>query len=96
MKVIKTEHYGRVKRVDAGEMLRLLGVKTLPPEGMPERDIQGVRVYVRPLAPLPTNTRRNVYGRLPRNFQGLRVMAICECGQHLAVGRMHQHKCKAL
>lgn len=34
------------------------------------------------------------YGRPRRNWQGLRVMAICECGQHMPVGRMHQHRCK--
>lgn len=72
---------------DAHDMYRLLGVtkSRLPVEGMPERVIHGVRVYVKPL---PPNTS------VRRNFQGLRVMAICECGQHLAVGRLHQHRCK--
>jgi hypothetical protein len=76
---------GRYRYADAHDMYALLGVKTLPVEGMPEREIHGVRVYVRPLPP-KTGVRRN--------FQGLRVMAICACGQHVAVGRMAQHRCK--
>lgn len=76
---------GRFRYADAHDMYALLNVTSLPIEGMPERVIHGVRVYVRPLPPHP---------ELQRNFQGLRVMAICDCGQHLAVGRLHQHKCK--
>lgn len=76
---------GRYRYADAHDMYRLLGVKQLPAEEMPERLIQGVRVYVKPL-PSKQGTRRN--------FQGLRMMTICECGQHLPVGRMMQHKCK--
>jgi hypothetical protein len=65
---------------------RLLGVRPgqLPVEGMPERVIHGVRVYVRPLPPKVGQRR---------NWDGLRVMAICECGRHVAVGRLHQHVC---
>lgn len=76
---------GRYRHADAHDMYALLGVKSLPPEGMPERLIQGVRVYVKPL-------ESKVGPR--RNWQGLRVIAICECGRHVPVGRMHQHKCK--
>lgn len=78
---------GRYRYADAHDMYKLLGVKKskLPVEGMPERVIDGVRVYVKPLLPNPGTKR---------NFQGLRVMAICECGQHLAVGRLIQHRCK--
>lgn len=78
---------GRWKYADAHDMYAQLGVtsSTLPHEGMSERLIAGVRVYVKPL---PTHISA---GR--RRFC-LRVMAICECGQHLAVGRMHQHACK--
>lgn len=75
---------GRHKYADAHDMYQLLGVKSLPAEGIPERLIQGVRVYVKPLPPKTSHRRR---------FQ-LRVMTICECGQHLPVGRMHQHKCR--
>lgn len=80
---------GRWRYANALEMYEFLGVKkgTLPPEGMPEREIQGVRVYVKPLLPKVGTSRRN--------WQGLRVMAICACGQHLPVGRLHQHKCRA-
>lgn len=81
----KTLIPGRYRYADAHDMYALLGVKSLPPEGMPERLIHGVRVYVKPLAPKVG---------MRRNFQGLRVMAICKCGQHLPVGRMHQHICQ--
>lgn len=74
---------GRYGRAQAHEMLVFLGVKTLPVEGMPERLIQGVRVYVKP-KPTPVG----------KGMAGFRVMMICECGQHVPVGRMHQHKCK--
>lgn len=76
---------GRYKYADASDMYGHLGTRKLPPEGMPERVIDGVRVYVKPLPiGIPPRGRRFA----------LRVMAICECGKHLAVGRMHQHKCK--
>ena len=87
MTVIKNE---RGYQATAEDLYRLLDVQPgkLPVEGMPERRIQGVRVYVRPLSPNPSARR---------NFQGLRVMAICDgCERHLAVGRMHQHKCKPI
>lgn len=82
MKLIQGRHH---RYADAHDMYEFLGVKALPIEGMPERLIQGVRVYVKPLPPSES---------MRRNFQGLRVMAICDCGQHVPVGRMHQHKCK--
>lgn len=76
---------GRWRYANAYEMYEFLGVKSLPAEGMTEREIQGVRVYVKSLPPKTT---------LWRNWNGLRVMAICECGQHVPVGRLNQHKCK--
>jgi hypothetical protein len=76
---------GRYGRAFAWDMYEFLGVKSLPVEGMPERLIQGVRVYVKPL---PPKTRPR------RNFCGLRVTAICDCGRHVPVGRLRQHKCK--
>jgi hypothetical protein len=108
---------GRYNRyAHASDMYRLLGVRPghLPNEGIPERVIEGVRVYVRPLVteclcpqiwnghdepqPDPTRVERDcpVHGanKGRRNWQGLRVMAICECGRHIPVGRLHQHKCK--
>lgn len=87
MRVITVTKWGQTRHADAHDMYALLGVtkRALPVEGMPERVIQGVRVYVKPLA---------AKVGLRRNFQGLRVMAICECGKHLPVGRLHQHKCK--
>lgn len=74
---------GKYRYADAHDMYALLGVKRLPDEGMPERLIQGIRVYVKPLPD----------GK-PRHRQSLRVTAICDCGRHIAVGRMHQHICK--
>ena len=71
---------------NAHDMYRLLGTSKLPAEGMPIRLIDGVRVYVKPLPE----------GK-PRERQSLRVTAICDdCGQHIAVGRMHQHRCTLL
>lgn len=78
---------GRWGRAQAADMLLKLGVRSLPAEGMAERLIDGVRVYV---APLVESRRR----KGQRVFQGLRVMAICACGRHIAVGRLHQHICK--
>lgn len=75
---------GRYGYATASDMYRLLGTTDhLPVDGMSERLIQGVRVYVKPL-PRYDRGRR----------QSLRVTAICECGAHIAVGRMHQHVCK--
>jgi len=77
----------------AHDMYQFLGVKSLPAEGMAERLIQGVRVYVRPLT-CPVEQSGWGGRHMRRNWQGLRVMAICDCGRHIPVGRMHQHKCK--
>jgi len=86
---------GKYRYADAHDIYKLLGLKTskLPAEGMPEQMIHGVRVYVRPLTCPVEQSGWN--GRhMRRNWQGLRVMAVCECGQHLAVGRLHQHRCE--
>lgn len=77
---------GKYRYASSSDMLSLLGVKKLPRDGMAERLIQGVRVYVAPLVP-GWGKRAN------KSWQGLRVMAICTCGQHVAVGRLHQHIC---
>lgn len=85
---MKVKITGRWGYANAQDMYRLLGVSRLPVEGMPARDIQGVQVYVKPLSAGP---------RLPRHGKRLshRVIAICNCGQHVSVGRLHQHKCKS-
>lgn len=70
----------------SGDMHQLLGVRKLPDEGMDVREIQGVQVYVKPRNPKPTDRR-------VRSSKH-RVIAICTCGQHVPVGRLHQHKCK--
>jgi hypothetical protein len=84
---------GRYRYASAHDMYELLGVKSLPKEGMAECLIQGVRVYVSPLiCPVEKSGWNGKHMR--RNWQGLRVMAICDCGRHIPVGRMHQHKCE--
>lgn len=80
---------GRYRYANATDMYNYLGItqSTIPVEGMPERLIDGVRVYVRPL-PMKMSWARG------RNWNGLRVMAICDdCSRHMPVGRMHQHTC---
>ena len=73
-------------RADSSAMRKLLGLKYgchLPAEGMPERLVKGVRVYVKPI-PEGGNARR-----------GHRVTIICgTCSVHFSAGRGHQHKCK--
>lgn len=82
--------YGRY--ADSHDILKLLSVKKLPAEGMPGRSLYGVWVYVKPLVCPVEQSGWN--GRhMRRNWQGLRVMAMCACGQHVAVGRLHQHRC---
>ena len=85
---MKVRIEGRYGYANNGDMLEHLGLKRtakLPKEGMPERLIQGVRVYVKPSESGGTRARRACKHR---------VMAICECGQHVPTGRLHQHKCK--
>lgn len=91
--VVQRGVFGHWVRPNADDMRSLLGVKVLPRDGMGERLIGGVRVYVAPL--VPGWGKRWQHGRAAKCWQGLRVMAICECGQHVAVGRLHQHKCKS-
>ena len=79
--MIRSERYPQWT-AHSDEIHRLLGVKRLPDEGMSERLIQGIRVYVKPIV--------RVKGQKSSKH---RVMAICKCNQHLSVGRLHQHKC---
>src|SRR5262245_43259257 len=86
MKHMIRNRYGT--NIRSYELLPLLGLKPkghLPTDGMPEREIQGVRIYVKPYVQRP-----------PRhNASKHRVMAICKCGRHISVGRLHQHLCAA-
>lgn len=76
--------YGRATSDDMRELLGLPHSGTLPVDGLPVRGVQGVSVYVKPLAPLtPGQRKRSTH----------RIIAICECGRHVPVGRLHQHKC---
>ena len=83
---MKAQILGRTGRwrANAGEMLEMLGVTKLPKEAMPERLIQGVRVYVKAY-------EKAAHGRHTSTH---RVYAVCNCGRHVPVGRLHQHKCK--
>jgi hypothetical protein len=67
------------------EMLAFLGVRKLPVEGMDWREIQGVRVCVRPLV-------KRIDGKKSSTH---RVIAECpNCHKLLSAGRLHQHVCK--
>jgi hypothetical protein len=80
----------------SGEMMKALGLKPgghLPSEGLPEREIQGIRVYVKPAT--PTKITTNVFGTHIWKSSKHRVIAICPgCERHLSAGRLHQHICK--
>ncbi len=69
------------------DMFELLGYNPKeakwPDEGVPERLVQGVRVYVTPISRQPG-----------RKSSKHRAMAICNCGKHVPCGRLHQHRCK--
>jgi len=72
------------------QMLGLAPKAKLPPEGMPERLIQGIPVWVDPLP----EVKLNRYGRPQRRF-ALRVRARCpQCEKEFAASRLIQHTCK--
>lgn len=75
---------GRYGYATSSDMHRELGVTKLPDEGMPVREVQGVQVYVKP----------RTIGSLKPHRCAHRVFAICTCGRHVPVGRLHQHICK--
>ena len=77
----------RNEQIQSRELCKRLGVSRLPADGMPERNIDGIRVYVRPLLPAVVGSNGRTY-----RPQSLRVIAICECGQHVAVSRLQQHR----
>jgi hypothetical protein len=95
---IKVEYVfqdGRTMQKDAfaSDIKELFGLKSTqhwPKEGMPERTIQGIRLYVNPLAPLEDRT--TIWrGRLARKTM-CRLMAVCPvCDRHVTYGRLHQH-----
>jgi hypothetical protein len=75
-------------RADANAMRELLGLRQgqkLPPDGMPDTIIQGIRIRVYPLTPRrPGQRKRSAH----------RIYAYCPCHVWVPVGRLHQHKCK--
>jgi hypothetical protein len=84
---MKVRIEGRHGRANATDMRILLGLTngTLPESGAGPWDVQGVHVYIKPIAPMRPNQRKR---------SAHRIMAICNCGVHVPVGRLHQHKCK--
>lgn len=67
-------------------MLGLREKEKLPREGMPPRELQGIRVWVTPLPGRPKGSRwkRSTH----------RVLAECpDCRQVVSVGRLAQHEC---
>jgi hypothetical protein len=74
--------------VHSSAMLQLLGVSgsKLPAEGMPAREIQGIRVWVAPLPPREPGQR----GKRSTH----RVRCACpDCGAEVSAGRLFQHRC---
>ena len=68
---------------DVHELLGLTHHQALPHGGMPERVIQGVRVWVDSIEDAKAAGRFH------------RVRCQCpSCGQVMSVGRLHQHTCK--
>lgn len=86
-------------KATAGEVWEMLGLapkQKLPREGMPGRYVQEIWVWVEPLAREACGsvglTRLRVHRRA---FH--RVRCACpRCGQHMSVGRLHQHVCSDL
>lgn len=77
-------------RAHSHVVLQLLGIVNgrLPVEGMNAREIQGVKVWVRPLYPRTLDEPRH-------KRSNHRVRCQCpECGVELSLGRLFQHKCK--
>lgn len=84
--MLYVERYGRTTYANADDLAKLLGLKgtsQYPDAGIPEQVIHGVRVYVKP----------RVKDVLHRHGSKHRAFAICVCGRHVPVGRLHQHKC---
>ena len=77
-------------------MLEALGLRPgghLPPEGMPARIVNGVKVWVEP-EPM-TRTFNRAAGIKVRKSSKHRVMAECpSCKRHMSAGRLHQHVCR--
>lgn len=75
----------RGRNAHSSQIKILLGLDQkakLPKEGMPVREIQGIKVFVAPLD--PARSRRRLH----------RVRAICPaCGMEMSAGRLHQHVC---
>ena len=82
---IPSRLWGVRRDATAADMREYLGLARnakLPAEGMPEREVHGVLVYVAPLN--PATSRRRLH----------RIYAICTCGTHVPAGRLHQHRCR--
>jgi hypothetical protein len=88
MHLIRNKYNRAVHSRDMAELLGLKGTK-LPPHAMPEREIQGIRVWV--IASEATFTPNAGLRRNKRAFTH-RVMCACPvCGKTIPVGRLAQH-----
>lgn len=62
-----------------------------PAEGLPEREVNGWKIWVKPLA-LSPDTGKRLFRRMRH-----RAVAQCpKCSQVMSIGRVHQHTCKGL
>lgn len=84
MATIKTEYGWTAHSHHLKAMLGLNPRAKLPVEGLAAQDIQGVRVWIRPLEPSRKIIRQH------------RVMGQClTCFKTMSAGRLHQHTCRA-
>jgi len=78
------------------EVMEMLGVKQLPPEGMECQNVQGLMVWVKP-APEPRyypESSAFIGRRKIIKTSKHRIMVICPgCHKNVSAGRTHQHRC---
>ena len=88
MHLIRNKYGRAVHSRDMAELLGLKGTK-LPPHALPEREIQGIRVWV--IASAAIASPMGPYGRRHVRFTH-RVLCACPvCGKTIPVGRLAQH-----
>ena len=78
------QHHWHAQNSGIKILLGLRPEQPLPAEGLPAREIQGVKVWIDPLGE-KQKQRRMTH----------RIRCECpDCGQKMSVGRLHQHICK--
>jgi hypothetical protein len=85
--------------VHSHRMLELLGVKSLPVDGLPERTLAGIDIAGQPVeirvwvVPLVGERKTGAFGRVLKR-SAHRVRCACPgCGAELSAGRLFQHVC---